>query len=172
MEKLGYGPNNRVKTKVSTRNIAQYRDAAVILIDQLKEIYIDGDLDPIETANWFPKIIRKDYQVGLNLTGSGLDDPDQNFYENYVCGAEKNYTGYCSKDFDQLVEQQSMEADQIKRKEIVWAIERKLVEDGVRPILFHGRAGTCWKPRVKGLTTMVNSIYNGWRLEDIWLDKN
>jgi hypothetical protein len=24
---------------------------------------------------------------------------------------------------------------------------------------------------VKGLTMMVNSIYNGWRFEDVWLDK-
>jgi hypothetical protein len=24
---------------------------------------------------------------------------------------------------------------------------------------------------VKGLTIMVNSIYNGWRYEDVWLDK-
>jgi peptide/nickel transport system substrate-binding protein len=24
---------------------------------------------------------------------------------------------------------------------------------------------------VKGLTIMVNSIYNGWRMEDVWLDK-
>jgi peptide/nickel transport system substrate-binding protein len=36
---------------VSERNIAIFRDPAVILIDQLKEIYIDGELDPIETAN-------------------------------------------------------------------------------------------------------------------------
>jgi hypothetical protein len=24
---------------------------------------------------------------------------------------------------------------------------------------------------VKGLTIMVNSITNGWRMEDVWLDK-
>jgi len=24
---------------------------------------------------------------------------------------------------------------------------------------------------VKGLTTMVNGLYNGWRMEDVWLDK-
>jgi len=24
---------------------------------------------------------------------------------------------------------------------------------------------------VKGLTMMVNSIYNGWRFEDVWFDK-
>ena len=61
MEKLGYGPDKRLEVKVSERNIAIFRDPAVILIDQLKEIYIDGELDPIETANWFPKIYRKDY---------------------------------------------------------------------------------------------------------------
>ena len=38
--------------KVSTRNIADYRDPAVILIDQLKEIYIDGELDTVDTAIW------------------------------------------------------------------------------------------------------------------------
>ena len=83
MEKLGYGPDKRLAVKVSTRNIPAYRDPAVILIDQLKEIYIDGELEPIDTANWFPKVMRKDYTVGLNLTGSGVDDPDQKFYENY-----------------------------------------------------------------------------------------
>ena len=76
MEKLGSGPDKRLAVKVSERNIAIFRDPAVILIDQLKEIHIDGELDPIETANWFPKIYRKDYQIGLNLTGVGVDDPD------------------------------------------------------------------------------------------------
>jgi ABC-type transport system substrate-binding protein len=52
MEKHGYGPDKRLPVKVATRNIAQYRDPAVILIDQMKEIYIDGELDTVETANW------------------------------------------------------------------------------------------------------------------------
>ena len=56
---VGYGPDKRLAIKVSTRNIPIYHDPAVILIDQLKEIYIDGELDPVETANWFPKIARK-----------------------------------------------------------------------------------------------------------------
>ena len=53
----------------------------------------------------------------------------------------------------------------------MWEIERKLAEDGARPILFYGRIGTCWQPQVKGLTVMVNRIYNGARFEDLWLDK-
>jgi hypothetical protein len=71
MEEHGYGPNHRLPVKVTTRNIAQYRDPAVILIDQMKQIYIDGELDTVETANWFPKIARKDSMLGANLSGSG-----------------------------------------------------------------------------------------------------
>ncbi len=32
--------------------------------------------------------------------------------------------------------------------------------------------GTCWRPEVRNMTIMVvNSIFNGWRLEDVWLDR-
>ena len=51
-------------------------------------------------------------------------------------------------------------------------IERKLAEDAVRPVIYYPRGGTCMQPWVKGLTIiMVNSIYNGWRFQDVWLDK-
>ena len=53
----------------------------------------------------------------------------------------------------------------------MWEIEKKLVEDSVRPVLFYPRSATCQYPQVKKLTVMVNSIYNGWRFEDVWLDK-
>jgi peptide/nickel transport system substrate-binding protein len=171
MQKLGYGPDKRLPLKISTRNIPAYRDPAVILIDQLKEIYIDGELEPIETANWHIKVTRKDYTVALNATGGGVDDPDQQFYENYACGSDRNYSGYCNPELDKEFDRQSAETDQEKRKKLVWEIDRKLQEDGARPIIYHGIAATCWKPQVKGLTTMVNSIYNGWRFEDVWLDR-
>jgi hypothetical protein len=29
----------------------------------------------------------------------------------------------------------------------------------------------CRQPELKGLTIMVNSIYNGWRMEEVWLDR-
>ena len=47
MEKLGYGPDKRLAVTVSSRNIGVYRQPAVILIDHLKEIYIDGTLEPV-----------------------------------------------------------------------------------------------------------------------------
>jgi peptide/nickel transport system substrate-binding protein len=171
MEKLGYGSDKRLSVTLSSRNIAPYRDPAVILIDQVRDIYIDAVLEPIETANWFPKIYRKDYTIAINGTESGVDDPDQQFYENFVCGAVRNYTGYCNREVDALIDRQSAEPDREKRKQLVWQIERKLAEEQARPIIFYPRGGTCTQPYVKGLVTMVNSIYNGYRMEDVWLDK-
>jgi peptide/nickel transport system substrate-binding protein len=101
----------------------------------------------------------------------GIDDPDQQFYENYACSAERNYSGYCSRELDELFDRQSMEANQEKRRQLVWEIDKRLQQDGARPIIWYNVGATCWQPHVKGLTTMINSIYNGWRFEDVWLDK-
>ena len=51
MQRLGYGRDNPLAVKVAARNIPLYRDPAVMLIDQLKEIYIAGELEIVETAN-------------------------------------------------------------------------------------------------------------------------
>ena len=134
-------------------------------------MFIDGELEIVETAGWFSKVIRKDYEIGLNLTSSGVDDPDQQFYENYACGSDRNYSGYCNPEIDKRFDEQSKEPDQEKRKKLVWEIDKKLQEDAARPIIFHEPRATCRQPQVKGLTMMVNSIYNGWRLEDVWLDR-
>ncbi len=171
MRKLGYGPDNRLKTRIFTRDIPTFRDPALIMNDQLKEIYIDADLDVVDTPLYYNRVFKKDYSIGVNQTGSSLDDPDQNFYENYACGSLRNYTNYCNKDLEKAFEEQSVETDFEKRRSMVWEIERRLAEDVARPIIFHSIAAACWQPYVKNFTVMVNSIYNGWRWEDLWLDK-
>jgi peptide/nickel transport system substrate-binding protein len=171
MRKLGYGPDNRLAVKLSTRNVPGYRDAAVVAISQLREVYIDAELDVIDTANYFPKIMRKDYKVAVEVSTGGLDEPDQKFYENYVCGADRNLTGYCDAETDRLIDAQSMEADPEKRRQLVWQVERRLAEDASRPVLLYSRFAQCTQPQVKGLVTMTNSRFNGWRMEDVWLDR-
>jgi peptide/nickel transport system substrate-binding protein len=130
------------------------------MIDQLKQIYIDGELNPLDTTQWYPMLTRKDYNVALNITETEVDDPDPVLHENYVCGAQRNYTGHCNPEVDNLVRQQSTESDIEKRKRLVWKIERRLAEDDARPILFYLQNANCSRPRVNGLTTMANGVYN------------
>jgi peptide/nickel transport system substrate-binding protein len=170
MQKLGYGPDKPLNIKVTTRDWFVYRDPAVLLIDQLKHVYIDGELELIDTAQFFPKILRRDFTVALNLQTSG-PDPDPTLKLFYGCGSSLNWDGYCNPEVDKMIEAQSREGHPDRRKQILWAIERKLAEDNARPIIFYNRNGTCEQPYVKGLTIMVNSIFAGWRMEDVWLDK-
>ena len=103
----GYGPEKRLKVKISARNLPTYRDAAVIMISQIKDIYIDGELEVVETALWVPKLMKRDYQVALSQVGNGVDDPDQGFPENYACGS-RTYMDYCDKTLDGMIAAQSI----------------------------------------------------------------
>lgn len=166
----GYGPAKMLKLKLSTRNLPTYRDASVILISQLKEIYIDAELQLVETAQWVSKLIRRDYEIAVSQVGNGVDDPDQNYYESYACGS-RTYMDYCNKDIDAMIAAQSAERDPEKRKAIAWEIDKKLTNEAVRPMLYYMHGATCWQPGVKGVNIQVNSIYNNWRLEDVWLEQ-
>ena len=169
LAKHGIGPDKRLKLKLSTRNLPTYRDATVILISQLKEINIDAEMELVETAQWVPRLVKRDYQMALSQVGNGVDDPDQNYFENYVCGS-RTYMDYCNKDIDAMVTAQSSERDPEKRKKIAWEIDKKLTDEAVRPMLYYMYGATCWQPGLKGINIQVNSIYNNWRLDDVWLE--
>ena len=171
MKEAGYGPDKPLKIKVSTRNIAVFRDPAVILIDQLKQIWIEAELEIIDTAVYYNRVFKKDYFVAMNFSGSAVDDPDVTLFEGYACGSLRNYDGYCNPKMTALFEAQSQETDQKKRREMVWEIDRQLQEDVSRPIILNQMAAGCWQPYVRNYTIQTNSIYNGWRFEDIWLDR-
>ena len=171
MRKLGYGPDKMLQTKIFTRDIPAFRDPALIMNDQLKSVYINAELDVVDTPVYYNRVFKKDYMIGVNQTGNALDDPDQTFYENFACGSLRNYSNYCNPELEKDFEAQSMERDPVKRKAMVWDIERKLADDGVRPVFYHSVTALCTQPYVRNLTTMVNSIYNGWRWEDVWFDK-
>jgi peptide/nickel transport system substrate-binding protein len=171
MQKLGYGEAKPLPIKIQTRNLPTYRDPAVIVTDQLKKIYINAELDILDTPRWYARLAKKDYTIGLNVTGVSVDDPDGNLVENYSCKSERNYTQYCNADVDRLLAAQSRELDKAKRTGMIWDIERLLVEDAARPSIVWQTAANCWQPYVKGYTPHDNSQYNNLRFEDVWLDK-
>lgn len=171
MEGLGYGPTNKLKVKIATRDFNSYKDPAVILVDQLNKIHFDAEMELVESSIWHSRLTKKDYSVGMNTSGVGIDDPDVVLKAAYSCKSEANYTGYCKPEVEKLLNDQSQEPDIEKRKKIVWEIERVLAEDVARPIIYHFRGGTCWHPHVKGHVQHENSLYNQWRFDTVWLEK-
>lgn len=171
MESLGYTADKPLKIKLATRNIATYRDPAVILIDHLKQVNIQAELEPLETAVWYNRLTRRDFNVALNVQGVGIDDPDVVFYETFAAKSDRNYTAYHNPEIEKEFDEQSQMTDYEARRKVVWDIDKKLQLDGARPIIVHDWGATCWQPDVKGLNLAVNTIYNHWRFEDVWLDR-
>ena len=171
MARAGFSPERPLALKVVSRGIALYKSPAQILIDQLREIHIHATLDVVETSHWFTRLSRKDYAIALNTTGNGVDDPDQAFYENFSCRSERNHNRYCNPEIERLFDIQSAELDIDKRRELVWEIDARLLADGARPPIMWNRAATCWQSYVKGYVAHVNSMSNGFRFEDVWLDR-
>jgi len=171
LAEAGFGAGNPLKLTVSTRALAIYVDTASWMVDQLQLVGIQATLEQIETGVWHPKMTRLEYQVALNLTGVGIDDPDANLFENYKCGSQRNFSGFCSEEIDKLIVEQSQTLDRAKRMRLVHGIDRKLQADGARPILGWGKQqGVRW-PHVKNWPQHENSIYNVSRMQDVWLDK-
>ena len=60
----------------------------------------------------------------------------------------RNYTRYCNKSVDELIERQSRETNTDKRRQLVWQIERKLIVEDARPDILYVRGITCRPPYV------------------------
>jgi peptide/nickel transport system substrate-binding protein len=170
LAEAGFTAQNPLRVEMATRAIPTYIDFASFVVAELKTVGIEAALKQIETAQWHPIVTRKDYQMGANVTGLGVDDPDANFYENYACGSPRNYTGYCDEGVMKMIDAQSQELDVQKRAALVAQIQRKLEEDAARPVMG-------WRLDYFPMATYVknlvphNNIYNFGRMQEVWLDR-
>jgi peptide/nickel transport system substrate-binding protein len=170
LAEAGVTPQRPLRVEMVTRAIALYVDMASFVINELKQVGIEATLKQIETAQWHAMATRGEYQIGANLTGLGVDDPDANLYENFACGSPRNYSFYCDEQVMKMIDQQSQELDPKKRLATVIAIQKKLEEAASRPVLDHRiDYFTVW-PHVKNLVPHHN-IYNFARMQDVWSDK-
>ena len=170
LAEAGYGPGKPLRVEMVTRAIAVYVDMASFVMNELKQVGIEATLKQVETAQWHPMATRGDYQIGANLTGLGVDDPDANFYENFACGSPRNYSFYCNEQVMKLIDQQSMELDPAKRLALVVAVQKQIELDAARPTLDQRLDYfTVW-PHVKNMVPHHN-IFNFGRMQNVWREK-
>jgi peptide/nickel transport system substrate-binding protein len=169
MREAGYSEQNPLRLKVITRDSPSYRDPAVILIDHLKSIFIEAELQNLETSQWYNTLARNSWTIAQNQSGTAIDDPDVIFYENYLCGSDRNYSRYCNPELQRRMDEQSATVDPAARRRIVQEIDIQLQREFARPVIFQSAAATCRHPYVHGITLAANSLYNHWRLDDAWM---
>ncbi|MBI4084223.1 MAG: ABC transporter substrate-binding protein [Candidatus Lambdaproteobacteria bacterium] len=166
----GYTAEKPLKVTVTTRNIAAYLKPATWAIGELKGVGIDAELKQVDGATWWPILARRDFQLGSHTTAYPVDDPDANYYENYTCGSQRNYTDYCNPELQKRMDVQSAMFDYEPRKAIVQEIDETLQREGARAMLAYQFTYHAYYPYVKNLKRH-QSTFNGWGMENAWLDK-
>ncbi len=170
LAEAGYGPQTPLRVEMLTRAIPAYVDLASFVIGELRQVGIEATLKPIESAQWAPMMTRGEYQIAANRTGTGVDDPDATFYENFGCGSPRNYSQFCSEEVSKLFDQQSQELDPGRRLALVHAIQKKLEDEVARPTLSWRVDAFAFWPHVRNLVPH-QSMYNSGRMQEVWLDR-
>ena len=170
LAEAGFGPTNPLRFETQTRAIATYVDLASYVVNELKQVGIEITVKQLDSVQWYGITTRKEFQLGINISGYGVDDPDAILFENYLCTSLRNYTGYCDDAVSSMIEQQSQELDRKKRLALVQQIQRKLVETGARPTVAWGIDHFAQWPRVKNLVPH-HSLYSYGRMQEVWLDR-
>ncbi len=170
LAEVGYGPSKPLKLAVSTRASSFFVDLASFIIDQLKQVGMDASLEQVEMGIWHAKLTRRDYEMAVNNTGMGPDDPDANLYENFKCGSPRNYSDYCNPEVDRLIDEQSQTLDPARRLKLVQDLDTRLQLEGARIILGWAKEYYLMWPYVKNLVPH-QSAYNYGRMQEVWLDR-
>jgi len=170
LAELGYTAEKPFRMKVTHRAVISSTASATWALGELKAVGIAAELRPIETGTWYGMVARRDFEFAINETAVAIDDPDAAFYENYKCGSQRNYTDFCDPEMEKAYDAQSTEIDFKKRLKMVQAIDVKLQELGARPYLAYRVDYYAHYPYVKNWIPH-QSIYNGWRMDQVWLDK-
>jgi peptide/nickel transport system substrate-binding protein len=172
MEEAGYGPNRKLKVTFVVRNSSpQFVAGATLTADQLRSIYIEGEVEPKDYTVFTGQIIKGAYQLAFEQSGSAIDDPDVVLYENFTCTSIRNYNKYCNREVEAKIDEQSMTVDPVKRKQLVQALDLLLLQETARVAVYQATSSACWHPYVKGYLRAMNGIYTHHRMEDVWMDK-
>ena len=174
MEKLGYGPQQAARASRSRRATSPiYRDPAVILIDQLKEIYIDGELEVVETGG----LVRQDRAQGLHHRAQPHRQRRRRsrpeFLRELLPAARSATTRSIATRSSRRCSTSSRTETDIDEAQEAGLGDRQEAAGG-RGAADHLsiRARRPAGSRTsRTITVMVNSSYNGYRFEDVWLDR-
>ncbi|MBI4307884.1 MAG: ABC transporter substrate-binding protein [Chloroflexi bacterium] len=159
-----------LKLEMPTRSLAVFVESATFVIDQLKRVGIDATMKQMETGPWVALQERRDYTIIDTRMGIAVDDPSPIYAEFYTCRAPRNYTGYCNPDVEAMMNEQAVTTDPLKRRALVWEIDKRLVTEVARPILSWNIDYMVWWPEVRGYVQHQSLTTTG-RHETLWLAK-
>ena len=133
MEAAGYNDGNRLTLKVAAGLMDSIRQAAVVLQQQLAEIYIDLEITNLESGEYvdiWGKMSTPEAGFDLMIVNDGAGtDPNRSISFFFGTGASANVFGFSNERVDGLCAQGIATTDESKREEIYNEAQLICIED-------------------------------------------
>ncbi|MFI5341187.1 MAG: ABC transporter substrate-binding protein [Candidatus Methylomirabilales bacterium] len=126
---------NGFKGAMLVRRGEQFESAGILIKDQLGQIGIDVNLDVQETAAYYARLAKRDFEIYGGSYSTAVDDPDAIFGQNYLCNAGRNYSGMCVEEVEKLFLQQSQIRDPKARLPVVHELQRVALQQVMKAVL-------------------------------------
>jgi peptide/nickel transport system substrate-binding protein len=129
------GVPNGFKGAMTVRRGQQFESAAIFLKDQLGQIGVDMTIQILETAAFFERLGKREFEVMGGSYSTAVDDPDAIFGQNYLCNAGRNYSGMCVAEVEKLFLQQSQIRERSARLPVVHQLQRVALQQVMKAVL-------------------------------------
>jgi len=146
-------PNKPSEIKFLIRNLTASKQIGEFVADQIqKNLGISVKQEVIDSKTVTSRLRKKDFEMYI---GGWLGDyPDnQDWFDIFKCGSGNQFSGYCSKQYDDLVKKADGELDAKKRQDLYDQAHKLLIDEMAGGFLYQRTAFWLKKPYVQGLTT-------------------
>jgi len=105
--------------------------AASVIAEDLSKVGIDVQLEEVELGSFIAeKMLPGNFEMAI-LPTTPYDEPDKPlaFYHSRGVTGTENWTGYSNAEVDKLIDAQSQELDETKRRETIHEAQRLMIKD-------------------------------------------
>ncbi|MBK8981706.1 MAG: hypothetical protein IPM38_05135 [Ignavibacteria bacterium] len=136
LDKVINGKKTDFKFTFTNNTNPKRKKVILILIEQLKQLGIQADIQEYEWSVFLDKIKKHNYDAcfaGWQLSVTA-DDPYQIWHSSQSIGEGSNYFSYKNPESDKLLEENRLTFDDVKRKEILGKWQQLVYDD--QPVTF------------------------------------
>ncbi|MBA2132735.1 ABC transporter substrate-binding protein [Capillibacterium thermochitinicola] len=133
LAEAGYPNGFRAKLTVPS-NYPFHVDTAQIIVEQLKKVGIEVEIELVEWAVWLQRVYQgRDYEMTIIGLAGKLDPLP--ILIRYTSDYANNFFNYANAEFDRLYQQAAAESDEEKRATLYKKAQRILAEDAAAVFL-------------------------------------
>jgi peptide/nickel transport system substrate-binding protein len=128
---------------------------AELMQADLNAVGFKTTIEKIDSAKFYGAMTEGTHQAFIGDGTYNSPDPEELFWIFYGCDNPRSKRwGYCNADFETKRAAQTSEKDQEKRKQLMWDMQKQLLDDVTQIVPYYNRFATVASTGVEGYTPM------------------